>query len=51
MTAWDDPDNRITRYTAGFAYHFHVRPWEIDLLTLAEFDLLASAADDLAKDR
>ena len=29
-----------TEYLADFAYHFHIRPWEIGLLTFDEFKLL-----------
>jgi len=29
-----------TQYLADFAYHFNIRPWEIDLLKVDEFKLL-----------
>jgi hypothetical protein len=34
---------------AGLAYHFNVRPWEIDLLTIDEFYALCDACDELNK--
>jgi hypothetical protein len=35
---------------APLAYHFGVRPWEINLLTIDQFYGLCDACDELAKE-
>lgn len=35
------------RYLVPLAFHFRVRPWEIDLLTIREFYALCEACDVL----
>ena len=41
---------RRAYYMAALAYHFGVRPWEIDLLTVDEFDHLCAAVDQIAEE-
>jgi hypothetical protein len=39
----------LHRYKPALAYHFGIRPWEIDKLTWAEFEQFCQAADELNK--
>jgi len=35
----------------ALAFHFGIRPWEIDRLTIDEFYAFCDAADELAKEK
>lgn len=33
----------------GFAYHFHLKPWDIDRLTLGEFEVYKAGLDEMLR--
>lgn len=39
----------LRRYKPALAYHFGIRPWEIEKLTWAEFELFCAEVDQLNK--
>lgn len=47
MKRWDDPEELAHRYMVSMTYHFGLRPWEIDRLTVVQFDGYAAAVDNL----
>ena len=60
--AGEDPTNRRTvgpgwhtwdrhRYLAIFAREFGIRPWEIGLLDVEDFEALIDAAEEMIADR
>ena len=34
----------------AFAYHFGIRPWEVDLLTYRDFENLCAAVEQINKE-
>lgn len=43
--------SRVHHYIANFAHLFGIRPWEMDLLTVEQFEALAHVVDDYLAER
>ena len=49
LARWEDPEAVFYNYLIPLAMRFRMHPWDVDKLTIGEFELYSTAVDEMKR--